>query len=135
MDYRRELERVEAMIKRGRTRQLIYPAVMFVTCVLSSLGSFTGLEGGLATAFFLCPLAFYIGYGEFGPFEATIYDGNAPRPGFWARYLSKRTGNGRRVLKLMKAYREELLMKVGGTQNMEKVSDAGSVNRGAFTDL
>lgn len=125
MDYRSELKRVEGLIRKGRIRQLFLPTVLFLGCVLSGLASpYTeDLEGGLSIAFFLCPVFFYMGYAEFAPYEEIIYDGNAPRSGLIARYLSKWPHNGRRALKKMKAYREELLMKVGGTQNNYSISN------------
>ena len=138
MDYRSELKRVEGLIRKGRIRQLFLPTVLFLSCVLSGLASpsaeaLEGLEGGLATAFFLCPIAFYFGYGEFAPFEEILYDGNAPRSSFFKRYWMKWPGRGRAVLKQMKAYREELLMKVGGTQIYRNTTNNASYNDGRGT--
>lgn len=128
MDYRKELARVERMIRNGRIWQLFLPAIHLV--LLLPMG-----EGGFAIAFFVCPALFYLGYASFSSYEEILYDENAPRPNAFIRWVRPSSPkNGRRVLKEMKAYREELLKRIGGEESLSD-ADCNTSARGFIENL
>ena len=140
MDYKIELERVESMMRKGRTFQAL---IVLMWGLISCMLTLADPSIGVLVACIAIPLSYWVGYTGFADYYEIVYDKNAPRPSKLRRYIGRSVKTGRETLRMLKDYREELLTKVnmGGLKadkgNRDSNSDVtiSDVDRGSISEL
>lgn len=138
MDYKKELQRVEGMIKKGRTKQAAFILFfgLFFGFGMSSSAVPSIRELIIAMIIGIAGVAF-ISWGSifvFSDFDEIVYDENAQRPRTLTRIFRRNFKYGRQVYNELKEYREELLIRVGDELHQTE-QGTNSVVRGSMSDF